>query len=130
MQQLGTGQVGAEKANRLPDALPITGQSVLDQRDGQVADSTFKLITRAADGQTVSSRWRSTIGSGTLSRLVIGVTPGDLAVLRNGPDGSQAELPLRTGMAAVFVLVLAVAVYPVIHSGGWRRPRTAKQLTY
>ena len=64
MQQLGTGQVGAEKANRLPDALPITGQSVLDQRDGQVADSTFKLITRAADGQTVSSRWRSTIGFG------------------------------------------------------------------
>ena len=34
-------------------------------------------MTGAADGRSVSSRWRSTISSGTLSRLVIGVTPGD-----------------------------------------------------
>ena len=31
----------------------------------------------AAGGRSVSSRWRSTISSGALSRLVIGVTPGD-----------------------------------------------------
>jgi putative ABC transport system permease protein len=54
-----------------------SAQSVLDQRDGQIADSTFKLVTDAADGRSVSSRWRSTISSGTLSRLVVGVTPGD-----------------------------------------------------
>ena len=70
-------QVAAQKADRLPAALLIAGQSVLDQRDGQLADSTFKLVTGAADGRSVSSRWRSTISSGTLSRLVIGVTPGD-----------------------------------------------------
>jgi putative ABC transport system permease protein len=35
------------------------------------------LVTGAADGRSVSSRWRSTISSGTLSRLVVGVTPGD-----------------------------------------------------
>ena len=31
----------------------------------------------AADGRSVSSRWRSTISSGASSRLVVGVTPGD-----------------------------------------------------
>jgi len=77
MQLLGTSQVAAQKADRLPASLLIAAQSVLDQRDGQLSDSTFKLITGAADGQSVSSRWRSTISSGTLSRLVIGVTPGD-----------------------------------------------------
>ena len=77
MQLLGAEQVAAQKADRLPAALLIAGQSVLDQRDGRLADSTFKLVTEAADGRNVSSRWRSTISSGTLSRLVIGVTPGD-----------------------------------------------------
>ena len=77
LQLLGAEQVAAQKADRLPAALLIAAQSVLDQRDGQLADSTFKLMTDAADGRNVSSRWRSTISSGTLSRLVIGVTPGD-----------------------------------------------------
>jgi putative ABC transport system permease protein len=77
MQLLGTSQVAAQKADRLPASLLIAAQSVLDQRDGQLADSTFKLVTGAADGRSMSSRWRSTISSGTLSRLVIGVTPGD-----------------------------------------------------
>jgi putative ABC transport system permease protein len=77
MQVLGTGQVAAQKADRLPAALLIAGQSVLDQRDSQIADSTFQLVTGAAEGRSMSSRWRSTISSGTLSRLVIGVTPGD-----------------------------------------------------
>jgi putative ABC transport system permease protein len=77
MQLLGTRQVAAQKADRLPAALLIAAQSVLDQRDGQLADSTFRLISGAADGGSVSARWRSTISSGTLSRLVIGVTPGD-----------------------------------------------------
>jgi putative ABC transport system permease protein len=77
MQLLGTSQVAAQKADRLPASLVIAAQSVLDQRDGQLSDSTFKLIRGAADGRSVSSRWRSTISSGTLSRLVIGVTPGD-----------------------------------------------------
>ena len=77
MQLLGTSQVAAQKADRVPASLLIAAQSVLDQRDGQISDSTFKLITGAADGRSVSSRWRSTISSGTLSRLVIGVTPGD-----------------------------------------------------
>ena len=77
MQLLGTGQIAEQKADRLPDALLIAGQSVLDQRDSQIADSTFKLITDAADGRSMSSRWRSTISSGTSSRLVVGVAPGD-----------------------------------------------------
>ena len=77
MQVLGAEQVSAQKVDRLPTALLISGQSVLDQRDGLLADSTFKLVTDAAGGRNVSSRWRSTISSGTLSRLVIGVTPGD-----------------------------------------------------
>jgi putative ABC transport system permease protein len=77
MQLLGTRQVAAQKADRLPAALLIAGQSVLDQRDGRLSDSTFELVTDAADGRNVSSRWRSTISSGTLSRLVVGVTPGD-----------------------------------------------------
>ncbi|MUL81328.1 MULTISPECIES: ABC transporter permease [unclassified Mycolicibacterium] len=76
MQLLGTAQVAAEKADRLPSSLLVTAQSVLDQRDGHIAESTFEQIATAADGHEVSSRWRSTISSGTLSRLVIGVTPG------------------------------------------------------
>lgn len=75
--RLGTGQVAEQQADRLPDTLLIAAQSVLDQRDGHLADSTFTQVAEAAGGRSVSSRWRSTISSGTLSRLVIGVTPGD-----------------------------------------------------
>jgi putative ABC transport system permease protein len=77
MQLLGTTQIAEEKADRLPASLLIAAQSVLDQRDSQIANATFELVTGAADGLSVTSRWRSTIGSGTLSRLVVGVTPGD-----------------------------------------------------
>jgi putative ABC transport system permease protein len=77
MQLLGTEQVAAQKADRLPASLLIAPQSVLDQRDGRISDSTFELVTGAAGGQSVSSRWRSTISSGTSSRIVIGLTPGD-----------------------------------------------------
>ncbi|MBP1817356.1 ABC transporter permease [Mycobacterium sp. OAE908] len=77
MQLLGTKQIAEQKADRLPATLLIAAQSVLDQRDSQIADATFQLVDATADGRSVSSRWRSTISSGTLSRLVIGVTPGD-----------------------------------------------------
>jgi putative ABC transport system permease protein len=77
MQLLGGAQIAEEKADRLPASLLLAAQSVLDQRDSQIADATVKLVTSAADGRSVASRWRSTIGSGTLSRLVAGVTPGD-----------------------------------------------------
>jgi putative ABC transport system permease protein len=77
MQLLGAEQIAAEKADRLPAALLISAQSILDQRDSQIADPTFDLVAEVAGGRSVSSRWRSTISSGTLSRLVIGVTPGD-----------------------------------------------------
>jgi putative ABC transport system permease protein len=77
MQLLGTKQIAEQKADRLPAALLIAAQAVLDQRDSQIADATLQLVDAAADGRSVSSRWRSTISSGTLSRLVIGVTPGD-----------------------------------------------------
>jgi len=77
MQLLGTRQIAEQKADRLPDALLISAQSVLDQRDGRLSDSTYELVTGAAGGRSVSSRWRSTISSGASSRLVIGVTPGD-----------------------------------------------------
>lgn len=76
-QLLGTDQVAAQKADRLPGTLLIAPQSVLDQRDGQLSDATFALVTGTADGRSVSSRWRSTIASGASSRLVVGVTPGD-----------------------------------------------------
>jgi putative ABC transport system permease protein len=77
MQLLGARQIAGQKADRLPAALLISAQSVLDQRDGQISDSTFALVTRAADARSVSSHWRSMISSGTSSRLVVGVTPGD-----------------------------------------------------
>ena len=77
MQLLGARQIAEQKADRLPDALLISAQSVLDQRDGRLSDSTFELVTGAAGGRSVSSRWRSTISSGATSRLVVGVTPGD-----------------------------------------------------
>jgi putative ABC transport system permease protein len=116
MQLLGTAQMAEEKADRLPDSLLIAAQSVLDQRDSQIADATFELVTGAADGRSVTSRWRSTIGSGTLSRLVVGVTPGDwysTAVyqptdsddrfwpgLRNGEIGLSEIAASRLGVAA------------------------------
>lgn len=77
MQLLAATQVAGQKIDRLPDALLIRAQSVLDQRDGHLTDATFDLIAGAADGRSVSARWRSTISSGTMSRLVIGVAPGD-----------------------------------------------------
>jgi putative ABC transport system permease protein len=77
MQLLGTAQLAAQKEDRLPTALVISPQSVLDQRDGWISDSTAALVTRAAGEGRVSSHWRSTISSGTSSRLVVGVTPGD-----------------------------------------------------
>jgi len=77
MQLLGTEQVAAQQAQRMPDALLISAQGVLDQRDGRIADPTFTQIATAAEGRETSSRWRSRISSGTLSRIVIGVTPGD-----------------------------------------------------
>ena len=77
MQLLGTKQVAEQKSDRLPAALLISAQSVFDQRDGRISDATFELVAGAADGRSVSSRWQSTISSGALSRLVVGVTPGD-----------------------------------------------------
>jgi putative ABC transport system permease protein len=77
MQLLGTEQIATQKADRLPAALLISAQSVLDQRDGRISDPTFELVAGAGDGRSVSSRWQSTISSGTLSRQVVGVTPGD-----------------------------------------------------
>jgi putative ABC transport system permease protein len=77
MQLLGTEQVAEQKSDRLPTALLISAQSVFDQREGRIADTTFELVTGAAHGREVSSRRQSTISSGALSRLVIGVPPGD-----------------------------------------------------
>jgi putative ABC transport system permease protein len=77
MQLLGTEQIAAQKADRLPAALIISAQSVLDQREGRISEPAFELVTRASDGHSVSSRWQSTISSGTLSRQVVGLTPGD-----------------------------------------------------
>jgi putative ABC transport system permease protein len=76
-QLLGTEQVAAQKADRLPAALLISAQSVLDQRDSRLSDPTFAMVTGAANGRDISTRWSSTISSGTLSRIVIGITPGD-----------------------------------------------------
>ena len=50
MQLLGTEQIAAQKADRLPAALLISAQAVLDQRAGRLSDSTFELVTTAADG--------------------------------------------------------------------------------
>lgn len=77
MQLLGARQIAAQKPDRLPDALLISSQSILDQRDGQLAAASIELVKGAAGGRPMSSRWRSTISSGSTSRLVIGVTPGD-----------------------------------------------------
>lgn len=77
MQLLGTGTVAAQKPDRMPTALLIAAQQVLDQRDGHISDALFARIVDASGGRDVSARWRSTISSGTSSRLVIGVTPGD-----------------------------------------------------
>lgn len=77
MQLLGTDQIAAQKGELLPAALLISAQSVLDQRDGRLSDTTFEAVARAAEGRSVSTRWRSMISSGTSSRLVVGVSPGD-----------------------------------------------------
>ena len=50
MQLLGTEQIAAERADRLPAALLISTQSVLDQRDGRLSDHTFQLVTDTAGG--------------------------------------------------------------------------------
>ena len=93
MQLLASSQVAEQKTDRLPAALLVTAQSVLDQRDGHLADSTFELVAGAADGHNTSARWRSTISSGTLSRLVIGVTPGDwYSRARYQPTGADDEM--------------------------------------
>lgn len=76
MQALGADQVAAQKAQRLPNALLISAQSVLDQREGRISDATAEMVAGAADGRSVSERWRSTISSGTASRQVVGVAPG------------------------------------------------------
>ncbi len=104
MQLLGTAQVAAEKADRLPSSSLITAKSVLDQRDGQITGPTFDLITQAADGHEVSSRWRSTISSGTLSRLVIGVEAGDWysqALYQPIGDGDRLWKGLREGQVGL-----------------------------
>ncbi|OBC17100.1 ABC transporter permease [Mycobacterium sp. 852013-50091_SCH5140682] len=104
MQLLGTAQVAEQKTALLPSSLLVTAQSVLDQRDGHIADPTFDLIAKAADGHEVSSRWRSTISSGTLSRLVIGVTPGSWysqALYQPIRDGDTMWKGLRDGQIAL-----------------------------
>jgi putative ABC transport system permease protein len=77
MQHLGTQQIAEQKADRLPAALLISAQSVLDQRDGRLSDATAGMVLTAAGGRDVASRWRSTISSGTSSRQVVGVAPGE-----------------------------------------------------
>ena len=42
MQFLGTDQVAAKENDRLPASVLIAAQSVLDQRDGSIADPTSR----------------------------------------------------------------------------------------
>jgi len=58
------GREGRPAARLLVDRRPVGARSA----DSQIADATFERVTGAADGRSVTSRWRSTIGSGTLSR--------------------------------------------------------------
>ncbi len=120
MQLLGTEQVAEQKSDRLPAALLISAQSVLDQRAGRISDSTFELVAGAAGGRSVSSHWRSTISSGTSSRLVDGVNPGDWYSralyepaddrlwpgLRDGEIGLSRIAASRLGVAAGDTVVL------------------------
>ncbi len=104
MELLGTTQVAEEKADRLPSALLISAQGVLDQRDGHLADPTFAMVSGAAAEHDVSSRWRSSISSGTLSRIVIGVTPGDWysqALYQPITDPDRVWQGLRDGQIAL-----------------------------
>ncbi|GAA4476474.1 hypothetical protein GCM10023094_16460 [Rhodococcus olei] len=134
MQLLGAGQIAEQKAERMPAALLISAQSVLDQRGSQVADSTLRLVTGAADGRSVSSRWRSTISSGAASRLVMGVTPGDwYSQALYQPTGVHDELwqglwEGRIGLSEVAASRLGVAAggtveLPTVH--GPKRYRVA-----
>ncbi|BBX48731.1 FtsX-like permease family protein [Mycobacterium cookii] len=140
MQLLGTKQMAEEKADRLPAALLIAAQSVLDQRDSQISDATFERVTAVADGRSVTSRWRSTIGSGTLSRLVVGVIPGDwysTAVyqptdspdrfwpgLRDGEIGLSEIAASRLGVAAGGTVALPTVAGPRQYRvAGTFRPR-------
>jgi putative ABC transport system permease protein len=97
IQLLGTSQIAEQKADRLPGALLISAQSVLDQRNGRLSEATFELVNGAAGGRGASSRWRSTISSGASSRLVVGVVPGDrysqaLYEPTDAPDGFWQSL--------------------------------------
>ena len=54
-----------EKSNRLPASLLIAASSACSiNRDSQIADATFELVTGAADGRSVTSRWRWTMDLG------------------------------------------------------------------
>ena len=123
MQLLGATQIAAQKAERLPASLLIAAQSVLDQRDSQIADPTFELVTAAADGRSVTSRWRSTIGSGTLSRLVVGVTPGDwYSTALYQPIDSRGELWARLQVGEIGLSEIAASRLDVAEGGTVQLP--------
>ncbi|MEV6275145.1 ABC transporter permease [Nocardia sp. NPDC051832] len=76
VQLLAADQVAAQKASRLPDALVIAPQAILDQRQGQLADQTYDLIAQAAAGREIASRRQAFLPSKTEPRMVLGISPG------------------------------------------------------
>ncbi|HKV17790.1 MAG TPA: FtsX-like permease family protein [Mycobacterium sp.] len=134
MQLLGTAQMAAQKADRLPNALLVAPQSVLDQRDGWLSDATFDMVTGAVDGRSVASRWRATISSGTSSRIVAGVTPGDwysraLYEPTNAPDTFWKSLQDgRIGLSEIAASRLGVTTGDTVElptAGGLKRYEVA-----
>ncbi|MEV0251079.1 FtsX-like permease family protein [Nocardia sp. NPDC050712] len=76
VQLLAADQVAAQKASRLPDALVIAPQAILDQRQGQLADQTYEQIVRAAGDREISARRTAFLPSKTEPRMVLGISPG------------------------------------------------------
>ncbi|MFW0794083.1 ABC transporter permease [Gordonia sp. CPCC 205515] len=120
MQTLAADQIAEQQADRLPSALLLSAQAAFDQRDSAISDPVMPLVHEAAAGQPVSSRWRSTIGTGAATRLIFGVTPGDwyaAAMFEPTTDRARLWQGMRDGEVAVSQLAagrLGVGVGDVV----------------
>lgn len=76
VEVLGADQLGALKAKRLSDAVVVSTQELLAQRDGMIAEPVYQKIIGAAGGRDVQARYRAVIPSPIEPRIVVGVEPG------------------------------------------------------
>ncbi len=108
VQLLAADQLGAQKAQRLPDALVIAPQALLDQRQTQIAPDAYEAIREAAGRREIDSRWRALIPSASDPRVVLGVTPGSWYAAQFASPTNEAATFWR-GLSAGEVALSTVA---------------------